>query len=361
MKEESKQGAFVLEARNLSVAFRDGKRAVEAVSNISFTVGQGETAALVGESGSGKSVTSLSILRLVERSGGVVSGNLFFHSPKHGAVDLLRQSEATMRSIRGNEIAMIFQEPMTSLNPVLTVGYQVSEALRVHKRVAPSEAKREALELLNRVRIPDPKRRFDDYPRQFSGGMRQRVMIAMALACRPKLLVADEPTTALDVTTQAGILDLIRGLQEEMNMSVLFISHDLGVVSEIADRVLVMYSGKIVENAPIRSVFFAPAHPYTSGLLHSMPATAASFGKGVPLRAIPGSVPPPGTALEGCAFASRCEFSTAACETASPRLERRIPGSSSESACHRAAELNGALASSLPWVEADDAASVRTA
>lgn len=186
-------------------------------------------------------------------------------------------------------------------------------------------------------------------------------MIAMALACRPKLLIADEPTTALDVTTQAGILDLIRGLQEEMNMSVLFISHDLGVVSEIADRVLVMYSGKIVENAPIRSVFFAPAHPYTSGLLHSMPATAASFGKGVPLRAIPGSVPPPGTALEGCAFASRCEFSTVACETASPRLERRIPGSSSESACHRAAELNGALASSLPWVEADDAASVRTA
>lgn len=351
----------VLEARNLSVKFRNGKRLVEAVSNVSFTIGQGETVALVGESGSGKSVTSLSILRLIERSGARVSGDIFFNSPEMGAIALLQQPEPVMRSIRGNGIAMIFQEPMTSLNPVLSVGYQITEALRVHKRFPASEARREAVELLNKVQIPDPHRRFGDYPRQFSGGMRQRVMIAMALACRPALLIADEPTTALDVTTQARILDLIHDLQKEMNMAVLFITHDLGVVSEIAGRVMVMYCGKIVENADIHSVFFSPGHPYTSGLLHSMPATASSRNSKEPLLTIPGNVPALGMLGDGCAFASRCSFAVEKCRSSMPSLERHFSASAAEVACHRAEELSTVLSASLPWVREDIAARVKTA
>lgn len=348
----------VLDVRNLSVAFRSGHRFVEAVSGISFTIGRGETLALVGESGSGKSVTSLSILRLIERSGARVSGSIFFDSPETGTIDLLRLPEATMRSIRGNGIAMIFQEPMTSLNPVLSVGCQISEALRIHRRIPAGKARAEAVELMDRVQIPDPGRRYGDYPRQFSGGMRQRVMIAMALACRPALLIADEPTTALDVTTQAKILDLIRGLQREMNMAVLFISHDLGVVSEMADRVMVMYCGRVVENAENSALFFSPGHPYTSGLLRSLTATARRDG--TPLPTIPGSVPAPGMAGSGCAFASRCGFALEKCRASSPAFVRHVPGST-QVACWRSEELGDALSASLPWVRDDAAARVKVA
>ena len=351
----------VLDVRNLSVAFRSGNRFVEAVSDISFAIGRGETVALVGESGSGKSVTSLSILRLIERSGARVSGSIVFDSPGTGTLDLLRQPEATMRSIRGNGIAMIFQEPMTSLNPVLSVGYQISEAIRTHRRIPAGKARAEAVELMDRVQIPDPRHRCGDYPRQFSGGMRQRVMIAMALACRPSLLIADEPTTALDVTTQAKILDLIRGLQREMNMAVLFISHDLGVVSEMADRVMVMYCGRIVENAENGAIFYSPEHPYTSGLLHSLTATALSRRDRVPLPTIPGSVPAPGMSGSGCAFASRCGFALEKCRASSPALARQASGKSTHVACWRSGELGDALSASLPWVRDETAARVRAA
>ncbi|HCL79535.1 MAG TPA: ABC transporter ATP-binding protein, partial [Synergistaceae bacterium] len=220
----------VLDVRNLSVAFTGRKTKKTVLSDVSFSIRPGETVALVGESGSGKSVTALSLLRLIERSGGVISGATYFTDNDGQTVDILAQDEKELRAIRGNKISMIFQEPMTSLNPVLSVGFQITEAILAHRDVSAEEAKREAIDLLHKVEIPDPERRFGDYPQQFSGGMRQRVMIAMALACKPSLLIADEPTTALDVTTQARILDIIQRLKEEMNMAVLFITHDLGIV-----------------------------------------------------------------------------------------------------------------------------------
>ncbi|WP_250514809.1 dipeptide ABC transporter ATP-binding protein [Caballeronia sp. INDeC2] len=275
----------VIDVRDLSVSFRSRSRTIEAVRNLSFTVDRGETLAIVGESGSGKSVTSLALMRLVEHGGGrIVSGSIAFRRRNGKVLDLAKASSAAMRSVRGADIAMIFQEPMTSLNPVFTVGDQIAEAIALHQGKSRSEARAEALRLLDLVRIPESKRVFARYPHQLSGGMRQRVMIAMALSCRPALLIADEPTTALDVTIQAQILQLVRGLQDEMNMGVIFITHDMGVVAEVADRVLVMYRGEKVEEAHSDTLFHAPKHPYTKALLAAVPTLGAMRGTDRPAK-----------------------------------------------------------------------------
>ncbi|BBU29262.1 ABC transporter ATP-binding protein [Burkholderia sp. THE68] len=277
--------ARVIDVRDLSVAFRSLARTVEAVRSISFTVDRGETLAIVGESGSGKSVTSLALMRLVEHGGGrIVSGSIAFRRRNGQVLDLAKASSATMRGVRGADIAMIFQEPMTSLNPVFTVGDQIAEAIALHQNKSASEARAEALRLLDLVRIPEARRVFARYPHQLSGGMRQRVMIAMALSCKPALLIADEPTTALDVTIQAQILQLVRGLQNEMNMGVIFITHDMGVVAEVADRVLVMYRGEKVEEAQSDALFHAPKHPYTKALLAAVPTLGAMRGTDRPAK-----------------------------------------------------------------------------
>ncbi|MGH8712414.1 MAG: dipeptide ABC transporter ATP-binding protein [Casimicrobiaceae bacterium] len=274
-----------LAVAGLSVEFRTSERIVQAVRDLSFSVGRGETVAIVGESGSGKSVTALSLMRLVEHGGGrIVSGRLQFARPGGGVVDLARAGAATMRAIRGAEIAMIFQEPMTSLNPVFTVGEQIAESIRLHQRMDRAAARREALRVLEQVRIPDAANFLARHPHQLSGGMRQRVMIAMALSCKPRLLIADEPTTALDVTIQAQILSLIRLLQDEMRMAVLFITHDMGVVAEVADRVVVMLAGEKVEEGDAAQVFHAPRHPYTQALLAAVPTLGAMQGTDVPAR-----------------------------------------------------------------------------
>ena len=269
----------VLSVSNLTASFRSEGRWREVVHGVSFDIGPRETVALVGESGSGKSVSALSILRLLPRDASRIGGSVRF-----GGRDLLAASEAEMRRVRGDSIAMIFQEPMTSLNPVLTVGFQISEALIRHRGLSRAAAEAEALRLLDKVRIPAARSRLHEYPHRFSGGMRQRVMIAMALACRPKLLIADEPTTALDVTIQAQILDLIKGLQDEEGMSVLFITHDMGVVAEIADRTVVMYGGRAVETGPTGRIFAAPEEPYTRALLASVPRLGAMAGRSRPMR-----------------------------------------------------------------------------
>jgi peptide/nickel transport system ATP-binding protein len=271
--------------------------AVAAVDQVSFEIHAGETLGLVGESGSGKSVTALSIMRLVQPPGRVAGGQILFKGR-----DLLALDESAMREVRGAEISLIFQEPMTALNPVFRVGDQIAEALLVHRRASRQEAREQAIELLRAVRIPDPAARVRDYPHQLSGGLRQRVMIAIALACRPSLVIADEPTTALDVTIQAQILDLLREMKATFHLSLLLITHDLGVIAETADRVAVMYAGRIVETGPVRQIFRQPAHPYTRGLLASMPGGAP----GQRLRAIEGSVPLLGALPSGCAFNPRC-------------------------------------------------------
>jgi glutathione transport system ATP-binding protein len=272
-----------LSVTDLSVEFRGSERVVQAVRGLSFDIGRGETVAIVGESGSGKSVTALSLMRLVEHGGGTItSGSLEFSRPGGDRIDLARASGATMRSIRGAEIAMIFQEPMTSLNPVFPVGEQIAESIRLHQNMDAGAARREALRMLGLVRIPDAAGVLDRYPHQLSGGMRQRVMIAMALSCRPRLLIADEPTTALDVTIQAQILELIRMLQSEMHMAVLFITHDMGVVAEVADRVVVMVGGEKVEDGTATQVFHAPRHPYTQALLAAVPTLGSMRGTDVP-------------------------------------------------------------------------------
>jgi len=275
----------VIDVRDLSVAFRSRARIVEAVRGISFAVDRGETLAIVGESGSGKSVTSLALMRLVEHGGGVIaSGSIAFRRRNGQVLDLVRASSATMRTVRGADIAMIFQEPMTSLNPVFTVGDQIAEAIALHQGKSRSEARGEVLRLLDLVRIPEARCVFARYPHQLSGGMRQRVMIAMALSCKPALLIADEPTTALDVTIQAQILQLVRGLQDEMNMGVIFITHDMGVVAEVADRVLVMYRGEKVEEAPSDDLFRMPKHSYTKALLAAVPTLGAMRGTDRPAK-----------------------------------------------------------------------------
>ncbi|HEX3477297.1 MAG TPA: ABC transporter ATP-binding protein, partial [Kofleriaceae bacterium] len=274
----------LLEIRDLVTEFRSGDGAVRAVDGVSFEVAPRTTLGVVGESGSGKSVTALSIMRLVASPGRIASGSI-----RYAGRDLLALRPAEMRAIRGNRIAMIFQEPMTSLNPVFTVGDQVAEAVRLHQRTSRREARAVAIEMFRRVGIPSPEDRVDAYPHQLSGGMRQRVMIAMALACKPDLLIADEPTTALDVTIQAQILDLLRSLQRELGMSILLITHDLGVVAETCDEVVVMYAGRVVERAKAKDLFAQPRHPYTAGLLRSLP----TFGEGgrKRLQEIPGFVP----------------------------------------------------------------------
>src|SRR5450830_1404735 len=279
------QSQRVLTVDQLSVRFTGAERTVDAVRDLSFHVDQGETLAIVGESGSGKSVSSLAIMRLIEHGGGrIISGNMQFQRRNHSTLDLVSAPQSTMRGIRGAEIAMIFQEPMTSLNPVFTVGEQIAESIRLHQHMGRSAARAEALRMMEVVRIPEARRVLGRHPHQLSGGMRQRVMIAMALSCKPSLLIADEPTTALDVTIQAQILQLIRSLQEEMDMAVVFITHDMGVVAEIADRVVVMCRGEKVEENDVRSIFAAPTHPYTQSLLAAVPRLGAMKGTDTPSR-----------------------------------------------------------------------------
>ena len=314
----------ILDIADLKTWFftRDG--VVRAVSGVSFYVLPGETLAIVGESGCGKSVTALSILRLIPSPPGrIVSGTIRF-----AGRDLLGLSEAQMRDVRGNEISMIFQEPMTSLNPVLTIGHQIAETLTLHQGLGRAAALAKAVDMLRLVHIPEAQRRIGEYPHQLSGGMRQRVMIAMALACNPKLLIADEPTTALDVTIQAQILDLMRELKQKIDAAIVLITHDLGVVAEMAQRVVVMYAGHMAEEATVGALFRRPLHPYTKGLLNSVPRLGASLDSArLPrLAEIPGTVPSLKDAIPGCAFAARCAFATDLCQRAMPAFEEKEPG-----------------------------------
>ncbi len=306
----------VLDVRDLQTHFRTPAGVLRAVDGVSFHVDAGETLAIVGESGCGKSATSMSILRLIPESAGRSAGEIRF-----GAHDLLQLDEAALRRIRGNEIAMIFQEPMTSLNPVLTVGRQIIEVVRLHQGLARSAARARAEEMLRLVGIPEPARRLDEYPHQLSGGMRQRVMIAIALSCEPRLLIADEPTTALDVTIQAQILDLIRNLRQRTGTAVMLITHDLGVVAEVADRVMVMYAGRKVEEARVADLFDAPAHPYTVGLLAAVPQLGEGAASGRRrLAEVPGSVPALTGPIRGCVFRDRCGQARALCSDVAPGL-----------------------------------------
>ncbi len=313
----------LLEVENLKVHFFTDEGVVKAVDGVSFHIDKGETLAVVGESGSGKSVTSLAIMRLIPTPPGrIVDGSVRFRGKDGVEKDLVRLPESEMRKIRGNDIAMIFQEPMTSLNPVYTVGDQIAEAIVLHQKKTKKEALELAAEMLDLVGIPEARKRLSNYPHQMSGGMRQRVMIAMALSCNPSLLIADEPTTALDVTIQAQILELMKQLQEEIGMSVLFITHNLGVVAEIADRVVVMYAGRAVEEADVVPVFKDPLHPYTMGLLNSVPRVDVAAEKQERLEAIPGNVPNPLFLPAGCAFHPRCRwFEPGRCDAAIPELE----------------------------------------
>ncbi len=303
----------LLEVRSLSTHFFTEEGVVRAVENVSIEIYPGEILGLVGESGCGKSVTGLSILKLIPTPPGkIVSGELFFDGK-----DLLKFEEREMEKVRGNEISMIFQEPMTSLNPVFTIGDQIMEAILLHQGVDKAEAKRRAIEMLERVRIPSTEKRIDSYPHQLSGGMRQRAMIAMALSCQPKLLIADEPTTALDVTIQAQVLQLLKEIQREMGMAVMLITHDLGVVSEIADRVAVMYAGRIFEYGPIETVFGKIRNPYTQGLMNSIPQLEERKKR---LHAIPGQVPNPMDLPIGCKFHPRCYLMINECKEEEPPL-----------------------------------------
>ncbi len=307
----------LLEVQRLTTVFDVAGRVLRAVDDVSFEVRKGETLGLVGESGSGKSLTAYSILRLVQPPGRISSGRVLFEGR-----DLLALPEREMRKVRGAGIALIFQEPMTALNPVFTVGDQIAEAMLVHGLATRAGAKRRAVELLDAVRVAEPDRRVRDYPHQLSGGMRQRVLIAMALACRPSLVIADEPTTALDVTIQAQILDLLREMREAFDLSMLLISHDLGIIAGSADRIAVMYAGRLVEQGPVRDVFRSPAHPYTKALLASIPGGAT----GRRLKAIEGSVPPLTELPRGCAFAPRCPDALPQCQREPPMSTGIGPG-----------------------------------
>jgi peptide/nickel transport system ATP-binding protein len=312
----------ILEIDNLQTHFRTPDGINRAVDGVSFHVEAGETLAVVGESGCGKSVTAMSILRLIPEPPGKIAGAIRFNGK-----NLLDLSEVEMRSIRGNEISMIFQEPMTSLNPVLTVGRQIGETLRLHQGMSAQQAEDRAVEMLKLVGIPEAERRVKEYPHQLSGGMRQRVMIAIALACNPKLLIADEPTTALDVTIQAQILDLMRDLKHRVGAAIVLITHDLGVVAEVAERVVVMYAGRKVEEAKVGPLFRNPRHPYTQGLLGSVPKLGSSLdGTETRLQEIPGLVPSLKQKLQGCVFASRCAYATDLCRSVAPGLEEKAPG-----------------------------------
>jgi peptide/nickel transport system ATP-binding protein len=320
----------LLEVENLQTHFRTPEGVNRAVDGVSFSVGEGETLAIVGESGCGKSVTASSILRLIPEPPGKIAGAIRFEGR-----DLLQLSEREMRRIRGKEISMIFQEPMTSLNPVLSVGRQLRETLRVHEGLERQAADARAEEMLALVGMPEPRRRLAEYPHQLSGGMRQRVMIAIALACSPKLLIADEPTTALDVTIQAQILELMRNLKHRVGAAIVLITHDLGVVAEVAERVMVMYAGRKVEEAPVAELFRSPRHPYTQGLLGAVPKLGSSLaGEATRLAEIPGLVPSLKSRIQGCVFASRCARATDVCRSVAPALAPKAPGH--VAACHYA-------------------------
>jgi oligopeptide transport system ATP-binding protein len=323
----------LLQVRDLRTEFHTQDGVVKAVNGISYEVNEGETVAIVGESGCGKSVGVLSIMRLIPQPPGrIVGGEVFFEGR-----DLLKLPEDELRHIRGNRISMIFQDPMTSLNPVLTIGKQVGEALEVHKGLSPREARQRTIELLRMVGIPEAERRINDYPHQFSGGMRQRAMIAMALSCNPQLLIADEPTTALDVTIQAQIIDLVKRLRDEFGMAIIWITHDLGIVAGLANRVIVMYAGYIIESAPVRELYARPAHPYTFGLLRSVPRLDAERAERLlPIDGLPPDLidlPP------ACPFAPRCRFVQQRCWEANPPL--RAINAQHQVACWFDLELEG--------------------
>lgn len=328
--------AAVLDVKNLQTVFFTNSGLFKAVDNVSFSVRRGETLAIVGESGCGKSVTALSVMRLVpDPPGRIVGGSIMLEG-----TDLLALDEPAMRQIRGNRISMIFQEPMTSLNPVMRIGDQITEAVRLHRPMGRKEAWDKAVEMLRLVRIPEPERRASEYPHQLSGGMRQRAMIAMALACRPALLIADEPTTALDVTIQAQILALVLELQKELGMGLILITHDLGVVAQTAQRVIVMYAGKKVEEADVDTLFASPRHPYTRGLMASIPAVPLPGAKSeARLVEIPGMVPSLTRLPKGCAFAPRCTLAIDRCREEYPPLQNW--GEDHLAACWRAAETAG--------------------
>ena len=296
----------LLQVRDLKTSFFTYAGEVKAVDGVSFDLGRGEVVAIVGESGCGKSVTALSIMRLISDPGRIVSGSIIFDGE-----DLVQKSEEEMQAIRGNEISMIFQDPMTSLNPVLSIGTQIMEVLRIHQKMSPREARERAVEMLSLVGIPNADRRLSQYPHQFSGGMRQRVMIAMALACNPKLLIADEPTTALDVTVQAQIMELMKELKDKFDTSIMLITHDLGVVAGMASRVLVMYAGKIIEEGTVRDIYYNPQHPYTWSLLRSVPRLdAASKKRLLPIHGQPPDLLDP---PKGCRFNPRCDYALKIC------------------------------------------------
>ena len=314
----------LIEIRGLVTVFRTHSAFVKAVDGVDLTIEPEQTLGLVGESGCGKSVTALSIMRLIQKPGRIESGEILY--ARNGTVtDLARLDPKgpVMRAVRGNEIAMIFQEPLTSLNPVYTIGSQIVEVITLHQHLRKKEAREKAIDVLHAVGIPSPEQRIDEYPHQLSGGMRQRAMIAMALSCHPRLLIADEPTTALDVTIQAQVLTLMKTLQGGVKAAILFITHDLGVIAKMADHVMVMYLGKIVENASVRDLFHHPMHPYTQGLMKSIPSLAST--KKERLVPIAGSVPDPGEAVRGCAFEPRCPRSLKTCPVEKPPLREVSP------------------------------------
>ena len=318
--------ADLIQVKDLRTSFFTPEGEVRAIDGVSFEIGEGKTLGLVGESGCGKSVTSLSIMRLIQSPPGKIVGGEILYRGK----DLLKLGTEAMRKIRGNEISMIFQEPMTSLNPVFTVGNQIGEAIKLHQGLGKKETRQKTIDMLRLVKIADPESRVDSYPHQLSGGMRQRVMIAMALSCNPSLLIADEPTTALDVTIQAQILELMKELKQKIGMALLLITHDLGVVAEQADDVAIMYAGKIVERSSTQAIFNKPFHPYTVGLLNSLPSTGGEKKKR--LDAIPGVVPSPLDLPSGCRFRDRCPKAADACAQSEPQLVVKEAGHSV--ACH---------------------------
>lgn len=307
------QSSPLLNIKELSVEFQTVEGTVHAINKLNYSLDEGETLGIVGESGSGKSVSSLGIMKLIPNPPGkIVNGEILYNGK-----DLTNISEKEMEKIRGNEISMIFQEPMTSLNPIITCGKQIAESLRLHRGMKKKEAMHAAMDMMKAVGIANPEKRVHEYPHQMSGGMRQRVMIAMALACKPKILICDEPTTALDVTIQAQILDLIRKLNKETGTAIIMITHDLGVVSELCDKVIVMYTGKIVEEAPTEDIFKNPLHPYTIGLISAIPKITKERN---PLTTIEGVVPNPTEVIEGCSFWPRCEYATERCKKEEPNM-----------------------------------------
>jgi oligopeptide/dipeptide ABC transporter ATP-binding protein len=320
----------LLNVRDLNISFKSKNSPVRVVSSLNFNIKESEVFGLVGESGCGKSLTALSIMGILPHNA-FAEGEIIFKGS-----NLLRLDKESMRRLRGKELSMIFQEPMTSLNPVLTIGYQVAEVLITHLGLSKNEAMIKTIELLRAVKIPSPEIRIKEYPHQMSGGMRQRVMIAMAIACNPSLLIADEPTTALDVTIQAQILELLRGLREQRNMAILLITHDIGVIAENADIAAIMYAGRIMETSHISNILKSPKHPYTIGLLESLPKK-----KGIPLKPIPGSVPRPDKLPPGCKFSDRCTYMIRECQKEEPVLRKITPGHSAR--CIRSEEIKWEL------------------